>query len=354
MIDTKEFLTRLWNLEDLDRPAYQVNPVVREEETKLERFNDPHKMLQYQLREIETRRDITDDYVPALFPYLGTAIIPSAFGCEVRWFEDQDPWALPLISVDPNEVYDLDKPLASDGLLGKVLDYTVYLAKHSEGRFPIRMTDIQSPLDAAYLIWRSEDFLVAMFTNPTEVHHLLNMVTDLIIEFIRAQRALVREFIPCHYPNIFMPDGLGIAISDDALAILSPTLYEEYGLPYVTRLAESFDGIFIHSCGDFSHNLANLAKVPKLRGLDFAAGEIPFDAVANQFWGKAVLSIRLGLNKKIQFPSIPAFVEYILRNKPGNRGVFMVIDTWYRLPSTGRPWREDDISAIYALIDKYS
>jgi uroporphyrinogen-III decarboxylase len=354
MVDTKEFLTRLWNLEDVDRPAYQINPIVREEESKLERFNDPHKMLQHQLREIETRRGITDDYVAALFPYLGTAIIPSAFGCEVRWFEDQDPWAMPLINTDPNAVYDLDKPLATDGLLGKVLDYTVYLANQSDGRFPIRMTDIQSPLDAAYLIWRSEDFLVAMFTNPAEVHHLLSMVTDLIIDFIMAQRELAPEFIPCHYPSIFMPDGLGIAISDDALAILSPSLYEEFGLPYVTRLAETFNGIFIHSCGDFSHNLANLAKVPNLRGLDFAAGETSFEMVADRFWGKAVLSIRLGLNKKIQFPSIPAFVEHVLKNKSGNRGIFLVIDTWYRLPSTGRPWREEDISRIYSLIHEYS
>ncbi|HIQ04832.1 MAG TPA: hypothetical protein EYH31_03950, partial [Anaerolineae bacterium] len=200
------------------------------------------------------------------------------------------------------------------------------------------------------LIWHSEDFLVAMYTNPQEVHHLMEMVTELIIEFIKAQRTLVTDFIPCHYPPIYMPDGLGVAISDDALAVLSPGLYEEFGLPYVNRIAEAFNGVFIHSCGNFVHNLHNLTRVTKLRGLDFAAGETPFEAVAERFGGKALLSVRLGLNKEIHFQNIPAFVEHVLKSKTTNQGLFLVINTWYSLPGSGRPWREGDTEEICALI----
>ena len=58
--------------------------------------------------------------------------------------------------------------------------------------------------------------MVAMYTNPKEVHHLMRLMTDLIIAFVKEQRARSPEFLPCHFPPVWLPDGQGIAISEDS------------------------------------------------------------------------------------------------------------------------------------------
>ncbi|MBM3133774.1 MAG: hypothetical protein FJZ89_00480 [Chloroflexi bacterium] len=364
----RDFLRRLWALDNAERPAFQFNVQADTGTTLLERFHDVPKMLRHQLAEFALRPDLEDDFVPAFFPYLGTAIFPSAFGCPVRWFDDQDPWARPIVD-RPQAVYALPEPAVTDGDLGRVLDYTRRMAQAHVGwdaearRFTllqdrlvprssslvtsIRMTDVQGPLDVASLIWGEEDFLVALYEHPAEVHHLMGKATRLIIDFVQEQRRIVRqagrEFIPCHYPPIWMPEDAGLALSDDLLALLSPRLYAEFGLPYVNQLAEAFGGVFIHSCGNFRHNLGNLAQVHNLRGVDFAASETPFAAVAEALGGRAVLSVRLGLNKDIHFPSIPAFVEHVLQTRRTNRGLLLVINLWYSLPGSGQPLQPGDV-----------
>ncbi|MEW5815512.1 MAG: uroporphyrinogen decarboxylase family protein, partial [Spirochaetota bacterium] len=222
--EKRDFLTRLWHLEDLPRPAYQINSAVQHETTMLERFQDPQKMLEAQLKEFEVNLRFLGDYVPALFPYLGTGIFASAFGCEVEWFEHKDPWAHPIIIItdDPRQVvYELEPPAVTDGLLGRVLDLTAFFREHTDGQYPIRMTDLQSPLGIAYQIWKSDQFLMAMYTAPREIHHLLELVTDLIIRFVKKQREMAGNFIPLHFPFVWMPDNYGIGISEDLLALIS-------------------------------------------------------------------------------------------------------------------------------------
>jgi len=347
---TKEFLRAFWHLEDVGRPAFQVNLQVDSGTSMLERFNDPASMLRHQLLEIEAKSAIEDDFVPALFPYLGTAILPSAFGCPVRWFDNQDPWAEPIIGGDPRRVYDLTVPGTASGLLGRVLDYTRYFREWTHGCYPIRMTDIQSPFDVAYLVWRHEEFLMALREHPAEVHYLLDLITSLIIDFVEAQRRISGDFIPCHFPPIWMPDGMGIAVSDDAMTLISPLDYRTFILPYINRLSETFNGIFIHTCGDFTHQLDNLTKVHKLRGVDFAVGEMAFAPVAERLAGRVVLSVRLGLDSQCRFADIPAWVEYVLRTMPTRRGLFLVINTWYSSPGSGKPWTDADLHKVYQLI----
>jgi uroporphyrinogen-III decarboxylase len=350
VIETREFLASLWKLEDVGRPAFQINVQVDSGTTMLERFNEPAKMLRHQLLEFEAKSRIADDFVPALFPYLGTAIFPSAFGCPVKWFDNQDPWAESIINDDPHKIYALSQPTVRDGLLGRVLEDTRYLREQTRGAYPIRMTDVQGPFDIAYLIWRHEDFMFALRESPQEVHHLLGMVTRLIIDFVKEQRRIAGEFIPCHYPPIWMPDGMGISISDDVMTLISPRHYETFVLPYINQLSDAFNGIFIHSCGNFTHQLANLEKVHNLRGIDFAVGEMPFAPVAERFAGKVVLSVRLGLDKERHFVDIPSWVEHVLRGTPTARGLFLSINTWYSSPESGRPWNETDLQRIWQMI----
>ena len=170
LAERRAFLEALWSLEDLPRPGFQINVADQSPHNSLERFRDKRKMLEAQLGAIRAKlgTGICDDYVPALFPYLGVTVFPSAFGCQLRLFEDQQPWAEPILFDEPQQVYNLEPPRIDAGQLGDVLDYARFFMAETNGEYPLRVTDIQGPLDVAYLIWHNEDFMVAMFEHPTE------------------------------------------------------------------------------------------------------------------------------------------------------------------------------------------
>ena len=166
------------------------------------------------------------------------------------------------------------------------------------------------PVDTAYLIWDSISFMMAMYDHPQEVHHLMRLVTDLTIAFIKEQRARSPEFVPLHYPALWYPDGMGVAVSDDLLPVLSPQIYEAFALPYLNELSEEFGGVFIHSCGNFVHQFDALKKVHQLRGINFGATETPFEAVWENF-NKTAIVPHMGLNKDIRFESQLDYFQHI-------------------------------------------
>lgn len=211
-MSAREFLTRLWNLENDDRPGFligYVGPQVRGGEpvrsalfstegkdTVRVRLLDPAKFMDAQLAEIEGQLKLRGDLVPALCPTLGVIAIPSAFGAEVVWWENDFPAVRPIVGDDPRKARELARPKTTDGQLGRILDYTRFFLERTEGRMPIRLGDVQGPLDNAALIFGHTAFLEALITSPGEVHDMLDEITDLMIEFVAAQRQMVRPPAP--------------------------------------------------------------------------------------------------------------------------------------------------------------
>ena len=88
--------------------------------------------------------DVGDDFVPQLRPELG-AVVASAFGCPVRFFDHTAPWVEPLIRAKdpPEKVYELPRPAVTDGQLGTILEFTDYFVAETGGRYPIGLTDLR-------------------------------------------------------------------------------------------------------------------------------------------------------------------------------------------------------------------
>ena len=324
----------LWSLEDIGRPLW-VFPVASTILAVLTRMVPLPQLMQDKVAQLQAElatlgwRDtveIGDDFVPFLQPQGGVTVVASAFGCEVQYFDHTLPWAHPVIKADdpPEKVYELKPPAVTDGQLGQMLEFTDYYVTETKGRYPIALTDLQGPLDTAYLVWDSSAFMLAMYTNPKEVHHLMRLVTDLTIAYVKEQRARSPQFLPCHFPPLWLPDGRGVSISDDGLAVISAKLYEEFCLPYVNELSDEFGGIMIHSCGNFVHQFDNLAKVHNLRGLNFGATETPFEAIWERFNGKTAIIPHLGLNNEVHFDTCREYMEHVLRIKTHNRGLCII------------------------------
>ncbi len=364
--ESRRFLERLWSLENDERPGFLIGytgprlkggqPVrsalfsTEGKTTVRERLLDPGKFLEAQLEEIEGQMGFRGDFVPALCPTLGVIAIPSAFGCETVWWEDDFPSVKPLPGEDPGRVRDLAAPAVRDGVLGRILDYSRLFVERTGGRYPIRLADIQGPLDNAALVMGHTQLFEAMLTRPAEVHHLLAMITDLMIAFARAQRALVREagaeFVPSGFQP-WIPDGRGLSIANDAGVMLPPALHDEFGVPYFNRLSEEFGGLYIHSCGGWSQLLPSLEKVRGLRGLEFGASETPFGPVAERLGGRTVLACRVGQHKDIRYDGMADYVRRILAARTTNRGLFIHVDVTNGLLAGS--WPVTDLDEIYAL-----
>jgi hypothetical protein len=367
-MSARDFLTRLWALGNDDRPGYLVGYVgprvkggrpVRSalfstegKDTVKARLLDPVRFLDAQLEETAGQSTLRGDLVPALCPTLGVIAVPSAFGAEVVWWENDFPAVRPLIGDRPEKVRDLVRPKVTDGELGRILAYTRVFLERTGGRMPIRLGDIQGPLDNAALIFGHTAFLEALITAPREAHLLLDMITDLMIEFAEAQRSLVRaagaEFVPSSFQP-WLPDGRGLSIANDVAVMLSPALHDEFGVPYLNRLSEAFGGLYLHSCGDWTRLFPSLEKIRGLKGIEFGASEAPYDKVLARFGGRMVLACRVGLNRDIRFDGMADFVSRVIAAAPTPRGLFLHIDVTNGL--TGEDWPETDLDEIYALLD---
>ncbi len=333
----------LWALEDLPRPLWFVpaDPML----ALAAEYNKRGKSLRalitdkrVQLAESVRWNDLyltlqslffRDDFIPRVQPLLGIGVFASAFGAEVSICDEQLPMTHPVIREDePAErVYDLQPPVVDAGQLGEILDYTDYFAGKLDGKYPIAMTDLQGPLDSAYLVWNTNDFMVAMLEHPREVHHLMRMVTNLIIMFTREMRRRARWFVPAHFPPVYLPDGMGISVSEDVLALLSPRLYEQFSLPYLNELSEEFGGVVVHSCGNIAHQLGVLEKIHNLRGINFGVSETDFKAVWDRFGGRTVIiphcsSVSIVADYKTAYE----WVEHVLRIKTTNRGLALMVE----------------------------
>ena len=171
---------------------------------------------------------------------------------------------------------------------------------------------MQGPLNTAGLIWEQQRFLMAMHTDPKAVHKLMVMVTDFIVEVFHAlQCEFGAQLIHPNYPNIWIPTGLGVGITEDLLPLLSARSYREFGLPYSQRIAETFGGLFIHCCGPFEHHLETLAEIPNLRGLDFHYSYTRPEAVQEVLGdGTRAFVMNLGPKGAEQFPGKLDFLKF--------------------------------------------
>ncbi|MCL5071937.1 MAG: uroporphyrinogen decarboxylase family protein [Actinobacteria bacterium] len=240
---------------------------------KLDLFMDPELYLNWQLQCINDRMELKllDDWVPSLFVWYGVCVLSSAFGCSVKFQPSEDPWAHPML-FSAKDVYSLKKPdLRKSGLCKQVLETMQVWQEKTEGKIPIRINNDQSPMDIATQILNFSEFLTGLYEYPKEIHYLLSLVTEAIIEWQEIQAKIIGNQWNGGWQH-WTPKGNGALLADDVLVNLSPSSYEEFGVPYISRISKVFGGIFLHYCATFKenplHNLESLLKIENFKGLE--------------------------------------------------------------------------------------
>lgn len=311
---TRRFLRALWNLEDIDRPGVTLagwfrRPYVAPPGPAVdERFHEQY----LKQASVATEAAVTpDDRVPLLNSYIHIGVHASAFGSPILYEEDGEPKVLPVIrSV---EEFERIGPPRDGEEANKALAFLRYLHERREDGWVVSQIDTQGPTDTASLVWDYTDMLAGGYTDPDKLHALLEAITRYTIDLAERQRAIAPELSMNHNPGLWLPPGMGISVSEDLLAVVGPDWYRQFGTPYNERLAEACGGVFVHSCGNFTHNLPVLREHGRLRGLNFNLGEVDIEPLLDALAGRTVLVPRTGLPGGL--PKLRRYTEHLRANR---------------------------------------
>ena len=202
---------------------------------------------------IETTLKARTDWMPFLEPWHGVGVYANLFGCKYDWTVCDYPQTRYAITT-VEEARTLRKPDWRHGEICKLVMDSIRFYKEQVGdSIPIACTDTQSPIDTATLIWQTDSFLLACYDEPGTVHRLLDMITEVVIEFSLAQLEAIglNPARPGHNACLSRARGrmTGIGLSDDLATVVSPQIYEQFSRPYNERIAAALGGVVIHSCG---------------------------------------------------------------------------------------------------------
>ncbi|NLO73234.1 MAG: hypothetical protein GX100_03845 [candidate division WS1 bacterium] len=271
------------------------------------------------------------DYVPLLSTNNGTEAMASAFGAVLQE-HDGRYWAERLFH-DLHEADGLEVPPVEGALVGEALEHTRLLRQHTE--LPIMSLDLQSPLTVATQLLGVSELFMAMYDDPRRVHALLEVITEFFIRVVETQQASAGEFwAPVFWPGIWSPPEVGLELADDYMLALSPELFDEFSLPYLSRLAEHFGGLFLHSCSIYSRNLPSLKKVPNLRGINSDLSmSCPVREILDALPG-VVVTPHIYMNKEITHPTQQVWLRETLEAwRPGDRLFPYVLAVMYDPPA---------------------
>lgn len=235
-----------------------------------------------------------DDYgIANIKPNSGIGIVAAAFGCGETANEEADPWIKALVGEDNvDAVHSLEVPdPATNPVFQRALKRAEYMQERSA--LPLRIINVPSPLVTASLVWEYTSFIEALMIYPDEVHVLMDKITRATIAYVKAQLSRIDKIHSVSHELWYLPRSAGVRVSDDTAALLSPTLYREFGVKYNSEISRALGGIVVHSCGDVQNVAAAMAEIEGLVGLDFTIPQNPnWEAIRDAASGKTALFLR--------------------------------------------------------------
>lgn len=176
---------------------------------------------------IKTFPDII--FLPGFWSEFGMCTEPSAFGSKCIWHHSNLPHAEKII-FDISEIQNVKKPdPRTDGLLPfvtqRLKEFQPQIHKLGHN---IRFAIARGPLNIASFLMGTTEFMMATIMNPQEAHKLLRIITDFTIDWLRYQKEL-------------FPEIDGIFILDDIVGFVGDSECNEFAVPYLSEIFNSFD-----------------------------------------------------------------------------------------------------------------
>lgn len=252
-----------------DRPVAEFVPdIVRNYET--------------QVRWLE---ELGDHSVPIAHLTTGTQLYAAAFGCRVHEYEDNNPAAMPLVT-SAAEADRVQEPNLWDcrGLC-RVFELAEAVQRELGADVLLGPPDLQTGFDTAALIWDKSDFYLAMLTEPQAVHRLARKCAHLLRTFLQALREHFPRMVPGHCPRAYVSLDLGWWVSNDECGAFGTALFEEFCLPELIQLSQTFGSVGMHCCADAEHQFEAFKQIPNFYAFNRVPGRQGWATLLEHFDG---------------------------------------------------------------------
>ncbi len=187
------------------------------------------------------------DFIWSASAFWGIPWLEVALGCPI--FADHSTGSIhakppaDFTGADSVPKFDTNSPW-----MRKAVEFLDRMAERSSGRWPIGTTRMRGISDLLSALYGGSEFILAMTDRSDEVKEVCRRLTDFWIEFGKLQLAHIPLFhggVGSFYYNLWAPPGT-IWHQEDAAALLSPKLYDEFIREHDDRIARAFDGCIMH------------------------------------------------------------------------------------------------------------
>lgn len=204
------------------------------------------------------------DDVPTCDMSTGTHILAAAFGCPVHRSPDTNACALPLVTTAEEADAVAEPDIWSCPSLYRVFELVEAVRRELGPDVPFGPPDKQTGFDTACLVWEKTGIYTAMLL-PEEkdaVKRLTAKCSRLLTRFIQE---LQKEFPTMSMrgcPGVWTPPDLPPWYSNDECGAFGTDLFEEFCLPELVEMSETFGGLGMHCCADADHQFPLFARIP--------------------------------------------------------------------------------------------
>ena len=227
--------------------------------------------LAWQLGALAASMNYEADVPNFLEPWYGIGVVASAFGAEYVWEEGQSPAVRPRFSSSAEALTYPTIPVAETPIGRHILRMIDFFLDRTQGRLPMSLTDVQSPLAIACSLVGADRFCMDLVDEPEAACGLLTRASELLVEFNHQQRRRIGSALvwPGHgFASCREFQGLGI--SEDNVLLLSNAMYARLVTPSFEAAGKSCGGVAFHCCGNWSGKLPVVRPMAGLRTVDGA------------------------------------------------------------------------------------
>lgn len=169
--------------------------------------------------------------------FMDLSVEAECFGATVSVSDDEVPTVKGRIINDMDEAKALEVPAIGSGRTQIYIDAIKKASEIITDR-PV-LAGMIGPFSLAARLLDVSEIMMDCYDDPDMVHLVMEKVTDFLIEYAKAYKAVGAN---------------GIVMAEPVAGLLSPSLEEEFSSPYVKKIAEAIqDDEFVliyHNCGD--------------------------------------------------------------------------------------------------------
>jgi len=208
---------------------------------------DKGTFLEYSLLKLEEAYRLHSPRIPSIGFDMGTGTIPACFGVKLdlenpnSFLSQKGP-----VLLNDEDADNLKKPdPRKAGFMPEILEWGRWLKEHLPSSVKITLPDFQGPFNVAFAI-RGEKLLIDMYDNPARVHHIMQVVTDFILD---TTDLYLEEIGADRIFDVYGFKDVGwIALCN--CVTISMEHYKEFSFPYDQRFHDRFGKVYFHVCSN--------------------------------------------------------------------------------------------------------